>query len=275
MKKLLTGVLCMLCLQLAPVHAGNQAGSQAASQAGRGGLDLTTAARFGKQVERALAAKGARVAVVSRVGRERAELPDGIRYTHVAFAVYSQIKTADGAVVPGYAFYNLYQSPEQPERSSLVTDFATNFFMAANIPEAGVIIPRQELQQKLLRLIGTEQYRQLHNPAYSVIANPNNNARQNCTENVLDVLQSALYGTNDTTQIKANIQAYFEPQAITIDPFVLALGGLFSRDITTSDHQGAIATATFGSLNRYMQKYDLTQASFELKDEQQSPAPRM
>ena len=54
------------------------------------------AAAFSKQMERDLADRGARVAIVFRAGRMRDQLPEGIAYTHGAFWVYRDIKTADG-----------------------------------------------------------------------------------------------------------------------------------------------------------------------------------
>lgn len=64
---------------------------------------------FAKQEERALAAEGARVAILARMGRPLSEMPEGMHFTHAAFAVYSTITLADGTTVPGYAIYNLYQ----------------------------------------------------------------------------------------------------------------------------------------------------------------------
>ena len=54
------------------------------------------AADFSKQIERELAAQGARVAIVFRSGRDRENLPDGVRYTHGAFWVYQPIQTETG-----------------------------------------------------------------------------------------------------------------------------------------------------------------------------------
>nr|QQZ51728.1 DUF2145 domain-containing protein [Phenylobacterium glaciei] len=64
----------------------------------RGGAHFTApeAAAFSKQVERDLAGRGAKLAMVFRTGRPRSQLPEGISYTHGAFWVYRNIKTADG-----------------------------------------------------------------------------------------------------------------------------------------------------------------------------------
>jgi hypothetical protein len=62
-----------------------------------------------KKMERTMADKGARVFIVARTGRPPEDLPEGLKYTHVSFGVYSKIKTNDGEMIPGYAYYNLYQ----------------------------------------------------------------------------------------------------------------------------------------------------------------------
>jgi hypothetical protein len=74
------------------------------------------------------------------------------------------------------------------------------------------VIPDSRLQRKLLEVIGGPAYAQLHNPVYSVLANPTSGQFQNCTEHTLNVLFAAIYDTSDQQQIRANITAYFEPQ---------------------------------------------------------------
>lgn len=84
--------------------------------------------KFSKKVERALGASGARVAIIARMGRPASELPDGMHFTHVAFAVYSQITAANGEKLYGYAIQNLYQRDGQPNISDLVVDYPVDFF---------------------------------------------------------------------------------------------------------------------------------------------------
>jgi len=254
--------LMALCLGLLigigqPLRAG--------SQSGGGELSLEQAAQVGKRLERALAEHGARVAIVARVGRPRDQLPEGIHYTHVAYAVYATIRLADGSQVPGYSFYNLYQQAEQPDHSVLVTDFATDFYLGAVIEDTAVLIPRPEVQRKLLKVINSPGYAALHNPKYSVIANPYDLSRQNCTEMVLDVLQAALYDSVDRARLKTNLRAYFQAQPVMVSPLELMIGSLTSADVTLADHQdGSIRTATFGSLGRYMNSFGLLSDGFEI-----------
>jgi len=214
---------------------------------------------FAKKVEKVLASKGARVFILSRVGRPVDELPKGIQYTHTALGVYSMIKTADGREIPGYAIYNLYQREKEPNISDLVMDYPVDFFGGVYELKAGIVIPTPELQARLLKVIASDTYRNLHNPVYSVIANPYNSKFQNCTEYTLDVINAAIYQTDDVKKIKGNTKAYFEAQKVNISPLRLMVGSIFMPDVKTSDQKGGAKTATFTTIAKYLDKYDLIQ----------------
>lgn len=212
--------------------------------------------KFAKKVEKTLAQKGARVAIIARVGRPRNKLPEGINFTHTAIAVYSQITTTDGRKVPGYAIYNLYQRGDEPNVSDLVQDFPVDFFAGVEVLEAGLIIPTPELQKRLLAILASPTYKELHNSHYSVIANPFTLELQNCTEFTLDVLTAAIYETNDIKVIKANEKAYFEPQPVNVNPVKLLLGSMFVADVSKSDHPGKPVTSTFTTIGNFLTKYN-------------------
>ena len=211
---------------------------------------------FAKKVERTMAEQGARVAMLARMGRAPSEMPEGMRFTHVAFAVYSEITTSDGRKVPGYAIYNLYQQNEHPDVSELVQDYPADFFAGVAELEAGIIIPSPELQKRLLEVIASPTYKALHDPRYSFIANPYTLGKQNCTEFVLDVTQAAIYQTSDIKVIKANTTAHFVAQPVNVNPFKLMLGSMFSAEVSTSDQTGPPLTATFERIGAYLQKND-------------------
>jgi hypothetical protein len=214
-------------------------------------------AAFAKKVEHTLAAKGVRVAILARAGRPPAELPPGMYYTHAAFIVYSEITTHDGRHLPGYAIHNLYQVAGQADRSALIQDFPVDFFSAVTQLEAGVIIPSEELQQRLLAVITSPTYSALHDPHYSVIANPYTVGLQNCTEFVLDVVVAAIYQTQDIQQIKAAEKRYFMAQTVEVNPFKLMLGALFAADVALSDQAGIPVTATFEKIGEFLRQYDV------------------
>ncbi len=219
---------------------------------------------FAKKVERSIAAEGAQVAILARMGRPLSDMPDGMRYTHAAFAVYAEITTADGRKLPGYAIYNLYRNDKQPDTSELVQDYPADFFSGVAELEAGIIIPSPELQRRLLDVITSPTYASLHDPHYSLIANPYTLGRQNCTEFVLDVINAAIYQTSDPHTLKANAKAFFDAQPVNVNPLKLLLGSIFSAEVSLSDQPGKPVTATFERLASYLQRYDSGSKQLEI-----------
>lgn len=246
--------LCSLLFSISVCAQGFSSSSSSASEVAH--FKPEQIISFSKKVERVMGSAGARVAIIARMGRPVSELPEGMHFTHVAFAVYSEITTVDGEKVTGYAIQNLYQRDAQPDLSDLIQDFPVDFFAGVTALEAGLIIPSPQLQARLLSVIASPAYKQLHQPKYSVIANPYTLGRQNCTEFVLDVINSAIYQTNDIKVIKANEKAYFAAQPVNVSPFKLMLGSMFSAEVATSDHPGPPVTATFERISDYLQKYD-------------------
>ncbi len=238
----------------------------AASSAAGGEQQFSTdeLVSFAKKVEKTLAEKGARVFLASRLGKPKSELPAGFNYTHVGIGVYSLITTDDGRQIPGYTMYNLYQKNDQPEQSQLVQDFPVDFYNGVYELRSGIVIPTPELQRRILAVINSQTYKDLHNPKYSAISNPYNSLYQNCTEHTLDVINAAIYKTADIATIKANNKKYFERQAVKAGPFKMLFGSMFAADISMNDHDDNVATATYSSIADYLQKYALVQERFEI-----------
>jgi len=104
-------LITVVALATAPL---SYAGDASSRSDGTSVLPAEQIAAFSKDVERTLAQHGARVAILGRTGRSIEDLPDGVRYTHVAFAVYSMIQLEGGSQQPGYTIYNLYQQSDNP-----------------------------------------------------------------------------------------------------------------------------------------------------------------
>jgi len=232
------------------------AGSQ---QNGKPSFSPEAIATFSKDVEKYAASQGARAFIVARRGRPIEDMPDGIRFTHTAIAIYSSIQLDNGKTVKGYAIHNLYQDADEQGTSHLVTDYPVDFFWSAYALEAGIIIPSVSVQHALINLYSEDKAKLLHNPRYSVVANPFNNKRQNCTEYTLDVLNAAVYSTTDIAQLKVNAKAYFSPQKVNMSRAKLGLASMFNDGVTLSDHGRKVEITTFGSLAHYMQKYALSE----------------
>ncbi len=257
MKKLMFGMFLSLIATFA------NAGSNQATEAK---FEPKEVATFAKNVEKYAAKKGARAFIIARVGQPKSKLPKGIDFTHTAIAVYSEVTLSNGKKAKGYAIHNLYQDAKNSNKSTLVTDYPVDFFWGVHELKAGIIIPTPALQQKLIEVISSGKSQALHNPKYSLVANPFNNKYQNCTEHTLNIINAAIYQTTDMKQLKANTKAYFEPQRVHVSRFKLSLGSMFADGVTTKDHKGKVKTASFGSIAKYLEKYQLlsTQHIFEV-----------
>ena len=254
MKTYITSIGFAFVLLMSGIH-DVYAGSQ---QHGKPTFTPEAIATFSKDVEKYAAGEGARAFIIARRGRPIVDMPKGIRFTHTAVAIYSTIQLSNGDTAKGYAIHNLYQDAEDQGKSHLVTDYPVDFFWGAYALEAGIIIPSAEVQQALVKLYRDDKAKLLHNARYSVVANPFNSERQNCTEYTLDVLNAAIYSTTDIAQLKVNAQVHFSAQKVNMSRAKLGLASMFSDGVTLSDHGRKVETTTFGSLARYMQKYDLT-----------------
>ncbi len=141
------------------------------------------------------------------------------------------------------------------------------FFAGVQVLEAGVIIPKPDLQRRLLEILASDTFTALHNPSYSAIANPYTLDLQNCTEHLLDNLFAAIYKTDNIQQIKANEKAYFKAQPVNVNPLKLALGSMFAADITTSDHPGSPETTTFTTIGDFLEQFDLLSKQYILTED--------
>ncbi|GAC14614.1 DUF2145 domain-containing protein [Aliiglaciecola lipolytica] len=215
--------------------------------------------KFAKDVEKYAASKGARAFIIARMGRPEKELPAGIRFTHTAVALYSNITLDNGETVQGYAIHNLYQKTGQSDKSELVIDYPVDFFWGAHELKAGILIPSVEVQEKLIQLIASGKDKSLHNENYSVIANPFNNRFQNCTEYTLDLLNAAIYDTQDVAQLKVNAKAHFKAQRVKTSPLKLMFGSMFMDDVSTKDHKGKVYTSTFTTIGEYLRQNQLSE----------------
>jgi hypothetical protein len=223
------------------------------------------AAGFSKQVERDLAQRGARVAMVFRAGRMRDQLPEGIAYTHGAFWVYRDIQTADGKSVKGYAVYNLYAGDGQSWskiEGRLVQDYPLDFTRGSTVNDMAVIIPSPEMQRRILAVIDSPTYQAVHNPAYSLVANPWVRKYQNCNNFMLNVVAAAAWNTDNPEQITANLKAHYKPTIVKANGLVRFFGPIADQRLRTDDQQGPIRTATYESMSVFMRENKLLQEAF-------------
>lgn len=262
MKRALIGAVLAAGLIAAPLE-----GQAASTPTAAAHLSLPQAAAFSKEVERELAGRGVRVAMVFRSGRPRQDLPPGLGYTHGAFWVYQEVLATDGRRLQGYAVYNLYQGDGDSRpvtQSYLAQDFPLDFIRPSALDEVAVIVPTPEMQRRLLGVIGGETYRRLHNPSYSLIANPASTRHQNCTTFMLDVVAAAAWETNDPRQVRANVAAHFKPSPIRVGGLQRAFAPLADPRLKTDDQGRRLVTAAYESLVGFMVENQLSAETFTI-----------
>ncbi len=222
-------------------------------------------AAFSKAIETELANGGVRVALVFRAGARRSTLPKGISYTHGAFWVYRTIATSDGGTLHGYAVYNLFagdgrQWPQTESR--LVQDWPYDFTAGTTVDDVAILVPTPEMQRRILARIDSPAYAGLHNPHYSLIANPLADKYQNCNSFMLDIVASAAWDTTDPAQIRADLRAHFQPARVDVGPLKRLFAPLVDDRLRTDDQSDAIVTATFESLAAFMHANGLSDRAY-------------
>jgi hypothetical protein len=209
------------------------------------------ASAFAGQVETYLDQEHARLAIVFRVGLPPGAMPDAMLYSHGGLWVREEVEG-------GWRWrtFNLYQGDGRSlscERSSLVEDTPVGFFTGSVAPpRAAVIIPTGEMQARLLDVLRSPVYPALHNPDYSLMANPFEPRHQNCTDFLLRIVVAARLETRDADLIDATIRKEFKPTVVRLNPLVRAFGSVIDGRLTLDDQHGSILTASYSSLVDYM-----------------------
>ncbi len=246
----------------APAPAANAFGSSAPGKADY--YSPEDAAAFSKAIEKELAAKGARVAMVFRSGRTRDALPDGVRYTHGSFWVYQPIDTPEGRI-NGYVSHNLFHGDggELSKRESyLATDFPFQFVSASVVDDVAIIIPTPEMQRRILSFMASPDYEAMNKGQYSLIANPHDPLFQNCNEFMLDVVAAVAWETTDYLQIKSNLKEHYEPTEIDAGPLAKIFGPVADERLRMNDQRSGIETVTFSSMGEFMVEYGLADEAY-------------
>ncbi|MFA5257555.1 MAG: DUF2145 domain-containing protein [Opitutales bacterium] len=227
------------------------------------------------EVNAQMDARQVNVALIARCGRLRADLPEGVDFTHVGIAVFEAVVREDGKVGYTYSVYNLYQGVDgDMGKSHLVQDFTFDLCSGAVEPEIAVIVPSDALQKRILEVIRSPAYAALHNPKYNLIANPFNDQFDNCVTHTLKILVAAIYNTDDQERIYEDINSYFKPEEINLS-VAERIGVNFMSGVSDDDQSSRhVKTATFGSLKRFLDEYKLTKDYFVVRVEPPKPASK-
>jgi len=244
------GRLAAFSLSLALALAGGVRAHAACLALPERHVSAPAAQALATAVESVLAAKGAKVAIVFRLDLPRVTTPRELLFSQGGLFVH-----VDDDAGPHDEIYALQQGRggKTPcERSVLTQETPDAFFAWAVEPRASALIPTTEMQARLLAVLGSPAYAALHNPDYSLMANPFERRHQNGAGFLLRLVEAARLDTTDADRIDAAIRREFRPTEVKLNPLMRTLGGTVNGRMALDDQHGAIQTAAFPSLAGYM-----------------------
>lgn len=203
-------------------------------------------ADYGQQITDELKVKDAEVAILSRAGQPRKNLPKGVAYTHSAFFVRQ-----NGGK---YSVFNLYHEEENRLKSYLKTDQPADFLRLLREPDAGITIPDIKTQAALKAFIGSPNYTAMHTQDYSLISNPFDLRWQNCNEFMLYALGGFLWNTTDKTAVKDRLIKTLDPTPLNVSPIRRFYGPKIDERLILADHGKTVQTTTSSDLAELLQK---------------------
>ncbi len=220
-----------LCLGLQSASAGTQCVDKAPSAEA-----IATAAQVAIATYRALDENEAEMAILARVGADISE--HGLRYTHGAFVMRDHPK--------GRWFLRHQLNICATDKSRIFDQGLMNFLLDDPlVPEILVIIPKTEMQRRLVAAVLSKSALALHHDDYSMIANPFSTRYQNSNQWVLEMIAvaQAPHGGNGNRRLAQDRlrRADFRPSRICISPFKLLGASLFRANVRFDDHTQAEA----------------------------------
>jgi hypothetical protein len=118
------------------------------------------------------------------------------------------------------------------------------------------------MQRRIIAVIDSPTYQAVHNPDYSLVANPWSRKYQNCNNFMLNVIAAAVWNTTDPQQITANLKAHYKPTIVKANSVMRLFGPIADKRLRTDDQKGPIRTATYESLAVFMQENNLLQEHY-------------
>jgi hypothetical protein len=220
--------LLLLAAALAAAHpalAGQECREQSLAQTSvRSGLELAY------RVQGELQRQNARAAIVGRIGRDLSEY--GLRYSHVGLAIWDERRNA-------YTMVHLLNACGRAD-SDLYDEGLGNFFLDDLFRfEAVILVPSPPLQQKLIDAVAAGWARQLHQPAYSLIAYPYSDKYQNSNQWLLELLAAAEQGQDHPSRIAEHRwleHAGYRPAVVDLPPLKRLGARLFAVNTRFDDH---------------------------------------
>jgi len=220
---------------------------------------------YGDQIISELVKQNVKLAIVSRSGQPRKQLPGGVMYTHSAFWLYAPKVTETGEEIPHYAVYNLYHGEENRLKSSLVVDAPADFLKLTREHDVGLIIPNGETQNLLATYLTSSKYGEVHQENYSLISNPFDARWQNCNEFMLDSMAAAFWEVVHPKAIKARLEKSLKPTTIEASLVRRTFGPMIDERLIMDDQSKTIFTTTRQTLADFLESEGRLERAYILK----------
>jgi hypothetical protein len=215
------------------------------------------------QVYKRLEELQAEAAIIGRIGSDLSEY--GLKYSHAGIVLRDHPK--------GRWLIRHKLNQCGSERGNLYDEGLVNFFNDDPFRmEALLLVPSPELQRRIRQDTASPLAIVLHQPRYSLLANPFALAYQNSNGWVLEILASTL--SPQPILSRAQAQQFLQ-QTYQADTIALSLGarlgaGMFKGNVAFDDHpseaeaSGKYQTVTVRSLARYLLDHDPGLQSYEI-----------
>ncbi len=255
-KLLITGLLVLICAifgygwHLRTIYHG----FHASTDSGNALFDRQTLEHYGQQLLIELKRKDVKLAIVSRAGQAREQLPIGVMFTHSAFFRRNERGN--------YDVYNLYHGNTNRLRSSLVIDKPADFLRLLKERDAGILIPNVETQNLLHDFLETSEYSAMHQPDYSLISNPFDLRWQNCNEFMLYAIAAAVWKMTDREKLLKTLKRKLEPTELKVSMVRRYYGPKVDERLILKDQGKKILTTTFSTLTQLLKKIDRLEESY-------------
>ena len=242
---------CLLVLALiwasAPSHAGQPCTDRAVTADG-----MQSAMQLAEKVRDRLERQDTQAAVIARVGSDVSKY--GLRFTHAALAY------RDPASGGWTVLHKLNHCGK--DTAELFSQGLGNFFLDDPFEyRALLVVPKPEVQAKLLTQIARDHGLSVHQAKYSVLAYPFALEYQNSNGWLLEFLAAAdsdgLALGRKAVQRKLRDDGY-RPDRIDVGPFERIGAGLFKANVAFFDHpvaerlSGRYSAVTVESVVRYL-----------------------
>lgn len=235
------------------------AGYQASTDSGDPLFQREVLERYGAQILDELRRQDVQLAIVSRSGQAREDLPKGVMFTHSAFFR----RNADD----GYDVYNLYHGETNRLRSTLVTDTPADFLRLLRERDAGILIPDAQTQSTLHAFLESPEYPAVHTANYSLISNPFDLRWQNCNELMLYAGAAAIWETTEMEVLRDRLRETVEPQVLGVSALRRHLGPKIDERLILDDHGDVVKTTTFRTLTQLFERTGRLNESYVLSFE--------